>query len=120
MSARVELDPGPVTALDGLEKARLWDLLGAIEDAIEALGDDPGSRESRKRAFAGGTFGIPVRDRDEDWLIVWEPEQRAEKEQTFSSPGRVPVLGFVRTEECIEISSSGSACRAGYGGPALM
>jgi hypothetical protein len=79
MSARVELDPGPVTALDGLEKARLWDLLGAIEDAIEALGDDPGSRDSRKRAFAGGTFGIPVRDRDEDWLIVWEPEQRAEK-----------------------------------------
>jgi len=77
MSARVELDPGPSTALDGLEKARLWDLLGAIEDAIEALGDDPGSRESRKRAFAGGTFGIPVRDRDEDWLIVWEPEPRA-------------------------------------------
>ena len=80
MSARVELDPGPGAALDGLEKARLWDLLGAIEDAIEALGDDPGSRESRKRAFAGGTFGIPVRDRDEDWLIVWEPEPGAEKE----------------------------------------
>lgn len=80
MSARVELDPGPGAALDGLEKARLWDLLGAIEDAIEALGDDPGSRESRRRAFAGGTFGIPVRDRDEDWLIVWELEPRAEKE----------------------------------------
>jgi hypothetical protein len=80
MSARVELDPGPDAELDRLEKARRWDLLGTIEDAIEALGDDPGSRESRKRAFAGGTFGIPVRYRDEDWLIIWEPETRAEEE----------------------------------------
>ena len=79
MSARVELDPGPGAELDRLEKARRWDLLGRIEDAIEALGEDPGSRESRKRAFAGGTFGIPVKGRDEDWLIVWEPEAGEEE-----------------------------------------
>jgi len=27
----------------------------------------------------GGTFGIPVKGRDEDWLIVWEPEAGEEE-----------------------------------------
>jgi hypothetical protein len=72
MSSRVELDPGPEAELDRLEKTQRWDLLRRIEDAIDALADDPGSRDSRKRGFRGGTFGIPVRDREDDWLIIWE------------------------------------------------
>jgi hypothetical protein len=46
--------------------------LRRIEDAIDALANDPGSRDSRKRGFRGGTFGIPVSDREDDWLIIWE------------------------------------------------
>jgi hypothetical protein len=72
MSSPVELDPGPEAELDRLEKTGHRDLLEHIEDAIDALADDPGGRDSRKRAFRGGTFGISVRDRDDDWLIIWE------------------------------------------------
>jgi hypothetical protein len=72
MSARVELDPGPEAELDRLEKAGRSDLLVRVEDAIDALAADPGSRDSRKRAFRGGGFGITVRDHDDDWLIIWE------------------------------------------------
>jgi hypothetical protein len=72
MSSRLELDPGPEAELDRLEKTGREDLLERIEDAIDALAGDPGSKSSRKRAFRGGTFGITVRDRDDDWLIVWE------------------------------------------------
>jgi hypothetical protein len=74
MSVLVELDPGPEAALDRLEKAGRTDLLGRIEDVIDALSEDPGSRGSRRRGFRGGTFGITVRDRDDDWLIIWEPD----------------------------------------------
>jgi hypothetical protein len=68
----VELDPGPEAELDRLEKSRHWDLLQRVEDALDALAADPGGRGSRRRAFRGGTFGITVRNPDDDWLIVWE------------------------------------------------
>ena len=70
----VELDPGPEAELDRLERAKSWDLLDSIDAAIVALDDDPGNRASRERSFAGGAFGITVRTRDDDWLIVWEPD----------------------------------------------
>jgi hypothetical protein len=72
MSSHVELDPGPEAELDRLEKTGRLDLLERIDDAIDALAVDPGSRASRRRAFRGGTFGITVRDRADDWLIIWE------------------------------------------------
>lgn len=72
MSARLELDPGPEAELDRLEKARRWDLLGSLEDALDALAADPGSKKNRKRAFPGGMFGIAVWNPGDDWLIIWE------------------------------------------------
>jgi plasmid stabilization system protein ParE len=72
MSAPIELDPGPEAELDRLDKARRWDLLELLEDALDALGDNPGARENRRRAFPGGAFGITVRQRDDEWLIIWE------------------------------------------------
>jgi ParE toxin of type II toxin-antitoxin system, parDE len=74
MTNRIELDPGPEAELDRLEKSGRLDLLERIEDAIDALAADPGSRESRRRAFRGGTFGITVRDPSDDWLIIWESD----------------------------------------------
>jgi hypothetical protein len=72
VSAAVQLDPGPEGELDRLEKTGQWVLLERIEDALDALAEDPGSRDSRKRAFKGGTFGITIRESDDNWLIVWE------------------------------------------------
>ena len=69
---RVELDPGPDAELDRLERAKQWDLLDAIDAAIAALSRDPGAPSSRQRSFAGGGFGITIRTRDDDWLLVWE------------------------------------------------
>jgi hypothetical protein len=42
---------------------------------ITALSQDPGAPTSRQRSFAGAGFGITVRTRDDDWLIVWEHDQ---------------------------------------------
>jgi len=72
VSAPLELDRAPEAELDRLEKARRWDQLGSLEDALDALAADPGSRENRKRAFPGGMFGITVWGPGDDWLIIWE------------------------------------------------
>lgn len=71
----VELDPGPDAELDRLERSKQWDLLDAIDAAITALAQDPRAPSSRKRSFADAGFGITVRTRDDDWLIVWEHDQ---------------------------------------------
>jgi len=34
----------------------------------------PAVKGSRQRAFRGGGFGITVRSREDDWLIIWEPD----------------------------------------------
>jgi hypothetical protein len=33
---------------------------------------DPGRAAVRRRSFGDGLWGIPVRDRTDDWLIIWE------------------------------------------------
>jgi hypothetical protein len=68
----VELDPGPETELTRLERTKQWDLLDAIDTAVTALSHDPGAPSSRQRSFTDGLWGIRVRTRDDDWLIVWE------------------------------------------------
>ena len=71
--ATVEFDPQPSQAYAALEKAGAEKLLDAIDDAIDALEAEPGSATGR-RFFGGGLWGIPVRDRTDDWLIIWERE----------------------------------------------
>jgi hypothetical protein len=76
--ATVEFDPQPLQAYAGLEKAGAEALLDAIDDAIDALEADPGSAAVRRRSFGDGLWGIPVRDRSEDWLIIWERDLAAD------------------------------------------
>ena len=69
----IEFDPQPLQACAALEKASAHNLL----DAIDALEKDPGSAAVRRRSFSDGLWGIPVRDRTENWLIIWERDPAA-------------------------------------------
>lgn len=73
-----EFDQQPLQAYAALEKSGAGQLLGAIDDAIDALEADPGSAAVRRRSFGDGLWGIPVRDRTDDWLIIWERDPAAE------------------------------------------
>jgi hypothetical protein len=70
--ATVEFDPQPLQAYAGLDKAGSAALLDAVDDAVDALEADPGAAAVRRRSFGGGLWGILVRDRAEDWLIIFE------------------------------------------------
>lgn len=70
--ALVEFDPQPSQAYAALEKTGADMLLDAIDEAIDGLEADPGSATARRRSFGDGLWGIPVRDRTDDWLIIWE------------------------------------------------
>jgi hypothetical protein len=76
--ATAEFDPQPLQAYAALEKAGLGQLLDAIDDAIDALENDPGDAAARRRSFGDGLWGIPVRDRSQDWLIIWERDPAAD------------------------------------------
>jgi hypothetical protein len=76
--ATVEFDPQPLQAYANLEKAGAEKLLDAIDDAIDALETDPGNAVVRRRSFGDGLWGITVRDRSEDWLIIWEHDPAAD------------------------------------------
>jgi hypothetical protein len=70
--ARVEFDAQPVTAYAQLEKSSASVMLDAIDDAVDLLESDPASASARRRSFGDGLWGIPVRDRSDNWLIIWE------------------------------------------------
>lgn len=72
MMARVEFDEQPLAAYAQLEKANANAMLDAIDDAVDLLESDPASAAARRRSFGEGLWGIPVRDRSDDWLIIWE------------------------------------------------
>jgi hypothetical protein len=70
--AEVTFDPQPFQAYATLEKNAATDMLDAIDAALDLLEADPGGAHARQRAFGEGLWGIPVRDRTDDWLIIWE------------------------------------------------
>jgi hypothetical protein len=76
--AEVKLDAQPSQAYAALEKAGDTRLLDAIDDALDILEADPGDAQARRRSFGGGRWGVPVRDRSDDWLIVWERDTEAD------------------------------------------
>jgi hypothetical protein len=73
-----EFDPQPWDAYETLERAGSQDLLNAIDDALDQLEEDPGDKRCRQRSFGGSLWGVTVRDRSEDWLIIWEHDQDRE------------------------------------------
>jgi antitoxin (DNA-binding transcriptional repressor) of toxin-antitoxin stability system len=50
-------------------------LLDATDDTIDAPENDPGDATVRRRSLGDGLRGIPVRDRNQDWLIIWERDR---------------------------------------------
>ena len=56
----LEVDP---TARETVR--RLW-------EALDTLAGDPASVRVRTRSYQAGPWGFVVRDRDEDWLILWQ------------------------------------------------
>lgn len=74
----VKFDSQPDDAYEVLERAGSTDLLDAIDDAVDWLEEDPGDKRCRQRSFGDGLWGISVRDRSDDWLIVWERDQARE------------------------------------------
>jgi len=71
-------DPQPSDAYAALESAGSEDLLDAIDVAVDLLEEDPGDKRCRQRSFSDGLWGITVRDRSEDWLIIWERDRDSE------------------------------------------
>jgi prevent-host-death family protein len=43
-----------------------------IDDAVDLLESDPGSAAARHKSYTAGVWGIPVRTRTDDWLVIWE------------------------------------------------
>lgn len=75
---RIEFDPQPLRAYERIEKSGAVRLLDLIDDVLDALEANPGEALARRRSFGDGLWGIPVRDRSEDWLVIWELEPGAD------------------------------------------
>jgi hypothetical protein len=73
--ATVDFDEQPQEAYAELERTGRTRFLDVIDDAVDVLEADPGDKRCRERSFRDGRWGITVRDRDDDWLIIWEREQ---------------------------------------------
>lgn len=69
--ATLKFTPDAATAYANLDNATTAPLLDAIDDALDLLEADPGDKRCRARAFGDGLWGIPVRSRFDDWLIIW-------------------------------------------------
>lgn len=46
-------------------------------DVLDAIEDDPGSRDVRlRRYFSPPVWGVPVHGSGEDWLVIWSEPDR--------------------------------------------
>jgi len=49
-----------------------WSTLDAVEDVIDAITRDPGSRANRARKFQDpACFAVPVATPEGDWIVLW-------------------------------------------------
>lgn len=77
---RLNLHPDAKAALRQLrDDTERGELYSAIVRTIGMIRDEPGSADARKRAAATEEWGqvwvVPVRGHDDDWMIVWTPEE---------------------------------------------
>ncbi len=55
-----------------------------INDVLDAIEDDPGSREVRLRRYSSpSVWGVPAHGSGEDWLVIW------------SETGRGPLVHYL-------------------------
>lgn len=77
---RLNLTPDAKTALRQLrDDTARGDLYDAIVHTILMIRDNAGSAEARRKAARTDDWGhvwvVPVRGREDDWMIVWAPEE---------------------------------------------
>jgi hypothetical protein len=88
--ATLRLAPDAATAYASLDNATTAPLLDAVDDALDLLETDPGDKRCRARAFGDGLWGLPVRSRSDDWLIIWEQDQEDDDVVRVRYLGRDP------------------------------
>ena len=64
-----------VEAYEALERDQSrWPTLDKVEATLEAIADDPGSRDNRLRRFQDPPcFAVPVATPEGDWIVLWRP-----------------------------------------------
>ncbi len=72
--ATLQFAPDAERAYAELDSPGMVRLLDAVDDALDLLEEDPGDKRCRVRSFSGALWGIPVRDRSDDWLLIWEQD----------------------------------------------
>ena len=71
----LRFEPHAAVAYEQLQRPGEARLLDTLNDALDTLETNPGDRRCRVRSFGGGLWGIPVRGRNDDWLVIWEQDQ---------------------------------------------
>lgn len=47
-------------------------LLTRVEDVLDLLQENPGDQRLRRRRFArANMWAVPIRDHEENWLVLW-------------------------------------------------
>ena len=62
----------PGVSHDERESCGARGMLDRIDAAVDVVESTPGDAAPRRRSYGDGLWGIPVRDRNDDWLIIWE------------------------------------------------
>jgi hypothetical protein len=88
--ATLKLTPDAASAYARLDNAATAVLLDAVDGALDMLEADPGDKRCRARAFGDGLWGIPVRCRSDDWLVIWEQDLEEDEVIRVRYIGRDP------------------------------
>lgn len=70
----LRFDPDAAAAYERLGRPGDAQLIDALDEALDLLEADAGDKRCRARSFSRGRWGIAIRGRDEDWLIIWDED----------------------------------------------
>lgn len=77
-------------ALQGLRgDPAMTGLFRAVVEVLRAIRDDPGAAQVRRERWDtrwGPAWAVPVRGRDEDWLVVWRATDDGVVEVLYLGP----------------------------------